>query len=74
MSTLAEIEAALCRLSTEELRQVEHFMHSIYRQREEGIIFDDAYGVWTEGDQVAAAAEAWDLLDQDKSDVEGKQR
>ena len=55
MSTVAEITSALQELTTEELQQIERALISIYRQRKTGIIFDDAYGVWTEEDQAAAA-------------------
>ena len=38
MSTVAEIEAALPRLSTEELLRVERALHQQYRQRGNAII------------------------------------
>jgi hypothetical protein len=31
--------------------------------RNAGIIYDDAYGVWTEADQASAAAEAFAMFD-----------
>ena len=64
MSTVAEITSTLPSLSTEELQQVERALISIYRQRKSGIIYDDAYGVWTEEDQVAAADQVFQLLDE----------
>jgi hypothetical protein len=63
MSTVAEITNALANLSTEELQQVERTLISIYRQRKSGIIFDDAYGVWTEEDQMAVADQAFRMFD-----------
>lgn len=64
MSTIAEIKAALPKLKDEELRQVEQAVRQLYRDRHAGIIYDDAYGIWTEEDQIAAAAEAFALMDQ----------
>lgn len=66
MSTVADITNLLPKLTTEELQQVERALISIYRQRNTGIIFDDAYGVWTEEDQVSAAAQVFQLLDRDE--------
>ena len=63
MSTVSEITNALLNLSTEELKQVERALISIYRQRHTGIIYDDAYGVWTEEDQASAAAQVFALMD-----------
>ncbi len=63
MSTVAEIKDALPKLSTEELQNIERALISIYRQRRSGIIYDDAYGVWTEEDQVAAADAVFALMD-----------
>ena len=63
MSTIADITQALPALTDEELRAVERALHAIYRQRHTGIIYDDAYGVWTEEDQSNAAAQTFSLLD-----------
>jgi hypothetical protein len=63
MSTFAEIEEVLPRLTTEELMRVESLLHKLQRQRHTGAIYDDAYGVWTEEDQASVATEAWDVLD-----------
>jgi len=63
MSTLAEIEEVLPRLSVEELMRVESLLHKLQRQRHVGVIYDDAYGLWTEEDQASVAVEAWDALD-----------
>lgn len=64
MSTVTEITSTLPNLSTEELQQVERALISIYRQRRSGIIYDDAYGIWTEEDQAAAANEVFKLMDE----------
>jgi len=63
VSTVAEISNALTSLNDAELRQVEQAVISLYRQRGTGIIYDDAYGVWTEEDQASAAAEVFALMD-----------
>jgi hypothetical protein len=63
MSTVAEIKEVLPNLSTEQLREVEHAVRNLYRERHVDIIYDDAYGVWTEEDQASAAAEAFVLMD-----------
>jgi hypothetical protein len=63
MSTVAEITKALPNLSNDELQQVERALISIYRQRKTGIIYDDAYGVWTEEDQASVAAEVFAMMD-----------
>jgi hypothetical protein len=69
MSTVVEISEALAGLNNEELRQVERALISIYRQRRTGIIFDDAYGVWTEEDQASAAAQVFALMDAEEEKV-----
>ena len=64
MSKIEEITSALQDFSTEELQQIERALISIYRQRRTGIIFDDAYGTWTEQDQAAAAGQAFALMEE----------
>ena len=63
MSTVTDIRAALPALTTDELRSVESAVRDQYRARKVGIIFDDAYGIWTEDDQTALAAETFAMLD-----------
>ena len=63
MNTLAEIGNALPQLSPEDLMRAEAAPHRLQRERKQGIIFDDACGVWTEHDQASVAAEAWSLMD-----------
>ena len=64
MSTVAEITNVLPELSTQELQKIERALISVYRQRKTGIIFDDAYGVWTEEDQAAVAGQAFALMEE----------
>ena len=63
MSTIAEIEAVLPKLSAEELVRVEKAVHSQFRQRGGGIVYDDTYGVETEADLIASADEAFQAYD-----------
>jgi hypothetical protein len=72
MSTVAEIESVLPKLTTEELRRVEEAVHQQYRQRHDGIVFDDCYGVVTEADLIASAEQAF--LAYDKEEQERVQR
>lgn len=67
MSTVAEIEAVLPKLTAEELMRVEKAVHNQFRQRGGGIIYDDSYGIETEADLVAAADEAF--LTYDKAET-----
>jgi hypothetical protein len=66
MSTVADITNALSGLSTQELQQIERALISIYRQRHTGIVYDDAYGVWTEENQASAAGQVFALMDADE--------
>jgi hypothetical protein len=63
MSTIAEIEAVHPKLSAEELVRVEKAVHSQFRQRGSGIIYDDTHGVETEADLIAAADAAFQIYD-----------
>ena len=67
MSTVAEITSTLPTLSTEELHEIERSLISIYRQRKSGIIYDDAYGVWTEEDQTAVADQTFRMFDEEEA-------
>ena len=67
MSTVVEIQAALPQLSNDELREVEQAVRQLYRHRNAGVIFDDAYGIWTEADQTSAAAEAFAMFDREEA-------
>lgn len=73
MSTVAEIKAALPKLDNEELRQVEQTVRQLYRKRKAGIIFDDAYGVWTEADQASVADEVFQMFDREEKGDESSQ-
>ena len=72
MSTVAEIEAVLAKLTTKELVQVEKAVHNQFRQRGGGIVYDDAYGVETEADMIASADQAF--LEYDKAEAENAKR
>jgi len=67
MSTITEIEAVLPKLSTEELVRVEQAVHSQFRQRGGGIIYDDAHGIVTEADLITSADEAFQAYDKAES-------
>ncbi|MCI0536671.1 MAG: hypothetical protein L0Z50_15750 [Verrucomicrobiales bacterium] len=66
MSTVNEIQAALPRLTVDELRAVDAALRQQFRERKLGILYDDAYGLWTDEDQASAAAEAFALMDQEE--------
>lgn len=68
MSTVSDIQAALPQLTADELRAVDAALRQQYRERKLGILYDDAYGLWTEEDQTSAAAEAFALMDQEEKD------
>ena len=63
---MKEIQAALPQLSSEELGLVDAALREQFPQRKVGILYDDAYGVWTEEDQASAAAEAFALMDREE--------
>ena len=66
MSTVSEIQAALPKLTNRDLQEVDAALRQQFRVRKMGILYDDAYGVWTEEDQASAAAEAFALMDQEE--------
>lgn len=63
MSTVAEIAKAIPNLTNEELRKVEELVLQSYRTRKIGIIFDDAYGTFTEEDLRAIQEQALHAID-----------
>jgi NACalpha-BTF3-like transcription factor len=63
MMTVAQITKVLPHLSTVELQRVERTIIVIYRKRKQGLIFDDAYGTFSEMDQAALVDEAFQELD-----------
>ena len=63
LMSFAEIEETLPKLTAEELMRLEALLHRLQRERRLGVLYDDAYGVWTEDDQVSVVAEAWDVLE-----------
>ena len=70
MSTVAEIEAVLPQLSTEELLRIEQALHQQYRQRGASIIYDDSHGVVTDADLIASAEDAFMAYDKEESMVD----
>ncbi len=66
MHTIQEITSALSDLSTDELHHIEQAIHNLYRARHEHIIYDDDYGIWTEADQISAAAAVFNLLNEEE--------
>jgi uncharacterized protein YacL (UPF0231 family) len=66
MPTIQEITTALSNLNTDELHYIEQTIHNLYRARHECIIYDDDYGIWTEQDQISAAAAVFNLLDKEE--------
>jgi len=69
MSTVGGVQAALLHLSNDEWREVEQAVRPLCRHRNAGLILDDAYGIWTEADQAAAAAEAFAMFDREAAEV-----
>ena len=67
MGTVSEIQAALPRLTTEELRTLDAALREQFRTRKVGILYDDGYGLWTDEDQASAAAAAFALMDQEEN-------
>jgi hypothetical protein len=68
MSTVAEIEAVLPQLSTEELLRIEQALHQEYRQRGGNIIYDDSHGVVTDAYLIASAEDAFVAYDKEESE------
>lgn len=69
VSTIAEIEAALPQLSTEELQRVERALRQQFRDRRHAVVYEDSYGSITEADLIASAEEAFLMYDREE---EGK--
>ncbi len=63
MTTLKDIIRTLPRLTTDELQFIELAIHKLYRIRGVNILYDDAYGIWTEQDQNNAALRIFELID-----------
>lgn len=59
-----EILAEISKLSREDLCAIAVKVDRTLRDQG-AIVYDDAYGVFTEADQTALAGEAWELLDSD---------
>jgi hypothetical protein len=75
MSSVADIEAVLPDLTTAQLQELERALHRQFRARHDGIVYDDAHGVTTEGDLIAAADDAFLAYDEaEKSNERGQSR
>jgi hypothetical protein len=59
-----EILAELPKLSREELCSIAVRVDRVLREQG-AIVYDDAYGVFTEADQTALAAQAWEPTSED---------
>lgn len=62
MTSIQEITSILPKLSTNELQSIEQAIYELYRDRNENIIYDDVYGIWTEQDQNLVSVEVFRLL------------
>ena len=71
MRTVQEIEASLPNLRTDELQYIERVIRELYRSRNEIIIYDDSYGIWTEQDQASAAAEVFQQFEEEEDLEDG---
>jgi hypothetical protein len=74
MNRLAEIVEMLPKLSDAELREVERRLLAEYRRRHFEPLYSDAYGDWTEEDQMAVAAQVFALLDREEEEAARKRR
>jgi len=63
---VSEIRAALSGLTNEDLREVDAALRQQFRARKIGVLYDDAYGVWTEEDQASTAAKVFILMDREE--------
>jgi hypothetical protein len=63
MSTVAEINEVIPQLTDQELQAVEQKLIQEYRKRKFGIIYDDAYGIWTEEDLRAVQEQALRVIE-----------
>jgi hypothetical protein len=63
ITAIQQIEKNLTNLSIDELRHLERIIHSIYRKRDETIIYNDDYGVWAESDQLSTSSQVLDILE-----------
>ena len=68
MSTIAEIEEALPKLSDEQLVQLARTLRRVYRERHNLPLYDDSHGVYAEQDMIAAAEEAFLAYDREEEE------
>lgn len=72
MNNLAEIVAAVPRLSDDELREVEPLLPAEYRRRHPQPVYSDLYGDWTEEGQMGVAARVFALPDREEEEAARK--
>jgi hypothetical protein len=68
MSTVAEIEAVLDKLSNAELLQVKRALHRQFLLRGETAVYQDEYGTVTEADLIASADAAFQEYDREEAE------
>jgi hypothetical protein len=68
MSTLGEIESALPNLTDDELARLDRTLHRIYRERHSQVHYDDAHGLCSDVDLIAAAEEAFLAYDKEEEE------
>ena len=69
MNLVADIEAALPVLTTDELLRVQDAIRRQLLQRAEYIVYQDAYGTITERELIASADEAFQAYEKAESEV-----
>jgi len=47
---------------------IQETVRQLYRERKTGIIFGDAYGLWTEADPASAAGQVFGMFDKEEAD------
>lgn len=67
MSSVAEIEAAIERLSPEELRHVAQWVDELFRRAKGTAIYDDSYGLLSDADLIVAADQAFQEYDREEA-------
>ena len=68
MSTFVEIEAALPKLTDDELVRLDRILRRLYRNRHNRELYDDSYGLYTEADLISSAEEAFLAYDREEEE------
>jgi|GEM_PF-490384 len=69
--SVEEMQAEIRRLSVADLQKLEDSIHAVYRSKRVGLLYDDAHGVLSEVDLVAAADAAFLEYDRNEADIGG---